>query len=759
MKNRILPFLLFIVFFYSVAQNKQAQWNSYFSYKNNTAIAQSTSNVFVVDNISFYKYNVDKFDKQHFSSINGLNAFDLTCAYYSEDFKTLILGNSNGIINLYKETNDVFNVITGIAAKNTLTTAQKKINAISEFDGIVYIATEYGITELFLNNNLLGDTYFIGNLGDPLSVLKVLKFNNYLYAITRTSGIKRANVNTNLLGYQNWNTIDWNYWKDGVVFNNQLILVNSDNNLYRFTDVNLNTAFYRMDENIVSIKNYENNLLFVATKNQVKVFDANLNIFKTINLPQWVIKDISVVNDKLFIGTLGHGTHQVNYNTLVTEDITPSGPERNNIFKLKYTNNNLWAVYGDYTQYYNPYPLDYYGISFYNNNTGWQNYTNQQVQNAVSIVTIQPHPTFKEKIFFGSFYSGLLESTNFSNFKLFDQNNTAPSGLQGIYPNEDIRVGAMAFDTDQNLWILNSRVNKPLVVMKKDGTWQNFSLSNFLATVAPNENFGNVIIDADNTKWISTFYSGLLGYNEKQNRYIRISSNTSGGTLPSANVTRLALDHSNQLWIGTDQGLRVSSSVDRFINDNTISVQPIIFLEDGVPQELFNAQNIKDIEVDGSNNKWISILGAGVFQVSDDGQKVLQRFNTDNSPLPSNNVNDIEINGDTGEVFFATDKGLYSFKGDATSASDNLDNVYIYPNPVRPGFEGDVKISGLMRDAIVKITDISGNLVFETTATGGTVLWNQRTFNKHKVASGVYMVFITHVEQKLNKTKKIMIIR
>ena len=170
-------------------------------------------------------------------------------------------------------------------------------------------------------------------------------------------------------------------------------------------------------------------------------------------------------------------------------------------------------------------------------------------------------------------------------------------------------------------------------------------------------------------------------------------------------------------------------------------------------------QGIVDIEVDGSNNKWIGTATAGAFLVSPDGQETLFHFTKENSPLPSNTINDIEIDDQTGEVFFATDKGMVSYAGTSTEAEDDLSNVYVFPNPVRPEFHGDVNISGLMDKVNLKITDIEGNLVYETTSEGGTVLWDISAFGKYKVASGVYMIFIASEDGSKTKVKKVMIIR
>jgi hypothetical protein len=176
-------------------------------------------------------------------------------------------------------------------------------------------------------------------------------------------------------------------------------------------------------------------------------------------------------------------------------------------------------------------------------------------------------------------------------------------------------------------------------------------------------------------------------------------------------------------------------------------------------QELFYDQFIVDIAVDGANRKWVAIADSGVYLVSFNGQETIYHFTKENSPLPSNNINDIEIDGVTGEVFFATDKGLVSFKGTATNASGDLNSVYIYPNPVRPEYNGTVKISNLTNKAVVKITDIEGNLVFETTSEGGTIEWDTTAFGNYKVASGVYMILISAQDGIETTIKKVMIIR
>jgi streptogramin lyase len=438
---------------------------------------------------------------------------------------------------------------------------------------------------------------------------------------------------------------------------------------------------------------------------------------------------------------------------------------RNNVFAITATSNNLWTVFGGYDIDYNPYTffgvgLPKYGISKLTK-SGWLNISSEDIFNARSLSRITVNPNNEKQVFISSYYSGMLKLENDIPTTLYNVANTAPNGLQtvpGQVP-DDIRVNGSVFDPQGNLWMTNSMVAKGLKVLKANGQWQSYNMQDISANVSQ-LNMGRMIIDKNGTKWMATWRDGVIGFNEKYNNLFKtISSSADGGNLPSFDARAIALDNRNQLWIGTLNGLRVLSSVDSFLSNDVLRTSPIIIIEDGLAQELLYEQSISDIFVDGANNKWIATVDSGVFYVSSDGQKTIYHFTSSNSPLPSNNVNDIEANPVTGEVFFATVKGLVSFKGTATEAKNNLSNVYVYPNPVRPEYTGTVKISGLTDKAHVKITDIEGNLVSEFITEGGTIEWDTTAFGKYRVASGVYMIFVSSEDGTDTTVKKVMIVR
>jgi ligand-binding sensor domain-containing protein len=374
-------------------------------------------------------------------------------------------------------------------------------------------------------------------------------------------------------------------------------------------------------------------------------------------------------------------------------------------------------------------------------------------------VRVTVNPKNEKQIFVSSYFSGLLK---FDNDQLLTVYNKTNSGLETIFASDpldsNIRIEQSTYDKEGNLWMTNGLVEKCLKVLKTDNQWASYNMTSILSNYF-NTRFSKLVIDKNNTKWMATTTDGVVAFNETNTTFKKITVGETLGNLPAEGVRALAIDNRNQLWIGTTKGLRVLSSTSNFESNEQMKANAIIILENGLAQELMYEQFITDIVVNGSNQKWIGTADSGVFLFSSDGQQTIYHFTKDNSPLPSNVINDIDINPATGEVFFATDKGMVSFQGTSTRPADSLADVYVYPNPVRPDFLGTVKIAGLISKANIKISDIAGNLVYETTSEGGTIEWDTTAFGKYKVASGVYMIFIAAEDASDTVVKKVMIIR
>lgn len=738
-------------------------WQGYFSYNEIKDVSESGTAVFAASENALFSKNLVTNVIKTTNTIDGLSGQTISALYYSAIFNKTIVGYENGLIIVINEADGSMLNVVDIINKQ-LPPNIKKINHFMEIDGVAYVSCDFGIVQFNLATMQFGDTYFIGDNGAEIIVNQTALFDGFIYASTN-NGIRKANIsNKNLIDFNQWETIATGNWSSIVTFGTNLYAINGAGIIHRFNPVsNSFIGFITLSQSSLDMRATVDYLI-VTTSSSVYIYNNQMALVRQINTNQIPESRSSftcstIIDGAIFIGTKENGLITTLLSSAVNfENITPIGPSRNNIFALQTTTSALWTVYGDYSVDYNPYPLDNFGISKFSV-TGWLNIPYEKVFGAKSMTRITVNPSNENEVYASSFFSGLLKLENDIPKILYNQTNSGLESLTFAGPTYiDIRVNGTAFDKTGNLWVTTSRIKNGLKVLKPNGQWQSYAMENILDSAIDN-NFGTMVIDKNGTKWLSTSENGVVGFNERNNEFKKITTGPDTGNLPVSNVRTVAVDTRNQLWIGTTKGLRVLPNVSSFQSEEQMTANPIIILDDNLAQELLFEQFITDIAVDGANNKWIGTADSGLFLVSPNGQETKYHFTVNNSPLPSNVINDVDINSSTGEVFIATAKGLVSFKGTATAANDDLSNAYVYPNPVRPEYQGTVKIAGLLDRADIKITDIEGNLVYETISEGGTIEWDTTAFGKYKVASGVYMIFISAQDGVETKVKKVMIIR
>jgi hypothetical protein len=224
----------------------------------------------------------------------------------------------------------------------------------------------------------------------------------------------------------------------------------------------------------------------------------------------------------------------------------------------------------------------------------------------------------------------------------------------------------------------------------------------------------------------------------------------------------MAEDKNGYIWLGTDKGILVYYRPWAiFSEQHPVASRIKIPRNDGTNfiDYLLEKEKISAIAVDGANRKWIGTEDSGVYLVSEDGLKTYQTFNIKNSPLPSNTITSLAITPHTGEVFIGTAKGIVSYKARATEGNEEFSKVYAYPNPVREDYSGEITITGLVQNSIVKITTVSGKLVHETISLGGVAYWDGTNFSGNKVKSGVYIVYVSSTDGSQSAVAKVLIIR
>ena len=754
-------------------------WNGHYSYHNSIDTSIGNGKIFTASENAIYIHSTQDDQLSIITTIDGLSGDFISNIYYSTNFNKLIIGYENGLIQIVDFNNDNILTIYDIIEKTTIPPNKKKINEFTEVDNIIYISTDYGVSLYDLNSLEFGDSLFIGEGGTQQQVNQTIINDNFLYAVLPDfGGIKRVNLDLDIINYQNWELVysgDFDFIlniDDSFVFTNE-------NNVF-FNENGTFSQVISLSQTIKKIVINEGKII-ITSEDKIFIYDTNFNLINSSIISSNFNTNFNsseLYNNYIYVATSSKGLLKININNIQQNySILPAGPLDNNVFSISSLYGSLWATFGDYTSTYNPYPLARKGISHWSDEY-WNNINYDSIpENAVNLNNISINPFNLNNIFISSYHGGLLEISDES-LSLFDQSN---SGLESLISNEtnynSVRISGSNFDDSGTLWLMNSRVDNPLKSFNLDtNQWSSYDFTQIIPDGFNDElGFSDIVIGSNGTKWIGGLNSGLIGFNENAgNPLLKRINDNDVGNLPSPYVKSLAMDNNNHLWIGTIKGLRVLYNTSNFFDAN-VSTQQIVIEEDGIYKELLEQQFISDIKVDGSNNKWVGTIGSGLFYFSQNGQQTIYHFTKNNSPLPSNNINDIALDFVNGLVFIATDKGLVSFDSGGSTTSSTLNESYVYPNPVRPSFNMNIekiKISGITEDINIKITDISGNLVAEANSNvnnryngfnleidGGIAYWNGKNLANNSVSSGVYIVMLSDLDSYDTKILKIMIIR
>ncbi|WP_104735244.1 type IX secretion system anionic LPS delivery protein PorZ [Hanstruepera ponticola] len=781
MIKRVVILIILIIPITGFSQDFSSEWQGHFSYLNIKDVSSGNNKLYAAAENAVFVYDTQTQETTTLSTINGLSGETISQIHYSEAYQLLIIGYENGLMEIVFDNDDNVLTIVDILDKPTIPPNDKNINHFNEYEGLIYIATDYGISVYDLTRLEFGDTYFMGNGGAQIIVKQTAVFEGYIYAACQDgNGLKKALQSSNdLVDFQEWETVRGGNNIAIETFENRLFIQRFNRFIAEIID-DVFFDLFQYDLRPIDVR-VANNYLIVTTLDKVYMYDINftniVEIDVDINL-ETEFSSATSIGEFVYIGTQNFGILKYPIlNPLDFEEIHPQGPLLNNAFSVDATIDNLWVTFGEYNISYNWSPPRSRGVSHLNQGS-WINIPFDSLLGARNLNRTAINPFNNSKVFISSFADGVLEINDDQSTVLFNNFNSGlePENEPGSNNYPLIRQCASAFDRNGILWTMTARVGKPL--KSYDPSTEQWQRYDFLSLIQdPNDEWGysNIIIDNNGTKWIGGYNFGLIGFNENNSGVKLKSLMGEDQNMPANYVTGMALDKRNQMWMGTTNGLRVLYNTSNFFTDDNIQAQEIIILEDGVPKELLFQQPISDIEVDGSNNKWIGTIGSGLFYFSSDGQQTLYHFTKDNSPLPSNNVIDTSIDGSNGIIYIATDRGLVSFKAGGSETQESLENAFVYPNPVRPTFDitdKKVKIKGISENVNIKITDIEGNLVAEAQSRtnlrfkgynleidGGVAFWNGKNLMNNVVSSGVYLIMLSDLDTFETKVLKVMVVR
>ncbi|MDR1876347.1 MAG: hypothetical protein LBQ84_01840 [Flavobacteriaceae bacterium] len=742
--------LLFLLFIPVLCYPQNSRWTDYFSYFNVKTITKVNNLLFCATENGLFSYNEATGEIKKFSRVNGLNEVKITAFAYNQDKDAMVVGYDNGKLDVIKQ--NKINLIVDIPFEQNYQ-GDKKINHIYTEGNYAVLSMDFGITIFDLERLEFKETCYFRQGFTYFKVNRSVILDNIIYAASG-NGIYSHVIDGMIPNFSAWDLYGAGINFNHITKNNTTLITESNNTVSKSDDVGAtweNVGFYPNLNDIVSLPNS----ILIVQQNNITTLDEN---FINVNSTSYTdnLNTGFYSNGNLYAGTQLKGLLKG------TEYLAPDGPYNNFSYSLNIVDNRLWVAPGGRDLAYNA-PIPYFYGYYHFNGNNWEHIDYTQVNNEPFIMQVVPNPSNLSEAYVVSYGNGLLKMVD-NNFSTIYNHTNAPFL-------EIERLTGGAFDNKGNLIIVQSwalengnDANNAIVIKTPDNQFKYLSLLSKRIDLA-----GGAMkpyIDPKGYIWVpSPRRNGLVVYkynntplNTADDAIYLIESQENLGSLPTNSILCSTIDNSGTAWIGTDAGLRIFRNPYSALESGSYNTERIVVIQNGLGEEVLREARIHAIAVDAANRKWIGTLGSGVFYLSENGEVTLNRFTVDNSPLPSNSVTDIQIDK-TGEVFFVTPAGIVSYRGDVTDTGDEFGDIVAYPNPVRPGYAGDITIRGLAHDAYVKITDVAGNLVYETRAPGGVATWNGNNFNNKPVASGVYLVLMSNSDGKKHATTKIAIIR
>jgi ligand-binding sensor domain-containing protein len=344
--------------------------------------------------------------------------------------------------------------------------------------------------------------------------------------------------------------------------------------------------------------------------------------------------------------------------------------------------------------------------------------------------------------------------------KIINQFMEANSKLEQ-YNQKGVRVHNLVDDEQGNLWMVNFGTENPIKFLDGEGKWKAFEYETLKGKIpgglisATNGYKWGFIHDSPNLFVIDDFDTPA---NIKDDKVLIVEPKDFNGTSFTDEIYAIVEDQEGNLWIATDEGISVDFEPGNVFQRDIYQPSRIRITREGYTQYMLRDNYVTDMAADPANQIWFATKTAGVFVYNPDKQTVVDHFTSRNSPLLTDTIQALTINK-KGEVFISTSKGIISYRSETSEGREDFSETYAFPNPVPPDYSGIITITNLVEDVNVKITDISGNLVYETIANGGQATWNGKNFSGQRVSSGVYLIFLTNEDGSKTHVEKLLFIK
>ena len=767
----------------ALAQPPIGQWRDHFSYTTAVAVVEGNGSAYCATRNGVFRFDPTTNETERINKTNALNDVEISALGWSTARNALVVGYANGNVDVVSSGSSVN--LSDIKRSSII--GDKRIYGITCEGDLAYLACGFGIVVLDLARNEVKDTWFILPNAAQGRVNAITIHQDSIYAATQAGLYSAWRNEPNLAAFTNWHlrtdAPQANGWFSQAVSCGGRLFVN-------WTQPPPSTAetdtLYYWDGSWHVLENANGRdvrSLSVSPDGQRLVVGVTYEVFQYDASLQRVFNESMAAGEHIIVnGAAGASSGGVWVTCLWTGlarcdggggglMMAPNGPRSSSVVDLDIGGGMLMAATGAVSgNWGNAY--GHAGIFFFRDGE-WRTVQEQDDPlmqgvndyggGAVDPVAVLADPNTPGHGYSGHWEEGILEWRDAVAQTIFNAGNSS-LGLGGDPAQNIVYVGGLTLDEDGNIWVSNANTQKLVSVRKKDGSWKSFDPGNLLSG---NHLVSRITALTNGQKWlVRPRTNGLLVFTDGgtiddtgDDQWKVLTTFENQGKLPTADVFAVAEDQDGEVWVGTGKGIAVFYSPDAIFSGENFDSQQILIEQDGNVQILLETEVVSAIVVDGGNRKWLGTQTSGVFLVSPDGNEQIAHFSKENSPLPSDNVTDIAIDGATGEVFFATDQGIVSYRGEATAGGREASCASVFPNPVRETYQGPVAITGLIADSDVRITDMAGNLVFRTISYGGQAIWPGTDLNGQRVSTGVYLVMASSPDGLRHCNTKVLVAR
>lgn len=774
--------LCFLVGFSSLcnAQSGTGSWNDHFSYRPVKFVSSLGDKIIGSTELGVFIHDPEDGSITRLNKTNKLSDAGVSALKGVEELNMILIGYQNGNIDLWID-GQVVNV-GDVFSANIL--ANKKINDFYIQGQTAYVCAEFGIVQLDLEKLEIKDTFILGNQGTFLGVNDVEIQNGEIIAATDLGIYTASFPNVFLADFQSWevdnDTPDATGEFEGLEeFDGFLYthITELDGDVIYRKEILTDSAWEAwISEPNLTVNRLESDsdFLVVTLENKINQYDTALESVKELqfvsgNFPSFKGAIVSPDGDGLWVAESNSGLYHAS-NVLGINQTIPNGPDFSDARRISSYFENVWVATGGVDLGYDN-NFQRSGVNYFQNNewnsindmnTPFMEGLNDIGGYVLDIMDVSIDPINNDVVYASSWEEGVVKIVNEVPVEIYNSDNSPLVSVSNFIGDGLTHVAGLTHDQEGNLWVTNSYTDSCLHVLTPDGDWQTFEIPEMTSASV----LGDIIVARNNLVWaVLSKGRGILVYNYGENisdktddQYRILTSEEGEGGLPSQDVYGIAEDINGEMWVGTLQGLGIFYNTNCLFEDQECDAQQILIEQDGNFQILLETETITSIEIDGGNRKWIGTQTSGAYLLSDDGITQINHFTKENSPLLSDNIQDIAFNFSTGDIFFATDLGVVSYRGTATGFDGTISESKIFPNPVREDYEGLITIDGLTGGTDVRITDINGNLVHSTESEGGRATWNGRNELGTRVSTGVYLVFATNQDGKETTVGKIAVI-